>query len=130
MRLKDRFFYFMGNWRIFKYPFWFVYAPKSHDLVKRFGVDTRSFEDLLKPGDVIFRRYEDYTSTFFIASLSKEFWTHVGIIDDDLNVIHALKDGVVRETLGTFCNTDYIAVRRFETFDPDNMVEKAKNQGG
>jgi len=132
MNIKDKFLYFMGNWRCFKFPFHLVYGAQSYKLTKRYGVCIPRLEQFICPGDIIFRRYDDYSSTFFIGLGTGGFWTHTGICIGDGKVIHALKDGVIIEDIRNFCNCDHVALKRYNYTEEriEKIVAKAKGMVG
>jgi uncharacterized protein YycO len=87
-----------------KNPMFVSYNPAHHKVT---GVETRQILKLIKPGDILLRRYDGYLNTLCTPG----FWGHAAICIGD-NVIHAVGEGVIEEDLLDFCRTDSIAVLR------------------
>lgn len=125
--IRDTFVRFLGDVKIFKFPFFFLYDPGSY-LVK--GNDMREVINIAKPGDILVRGYKNYLDGYLIPG----YFSHVGlylgkVADDDREfvpkesheyfrsgdqmVIHSMAEGVFMEDLLGFCFCDYMAILRF-----------------
>ena len=62
-KLKIIFLTILGDIKMFKFPFFLVYDPSSF-AVK--GYHTRLAMEMLKPGDIVLRRYRMYLDGVFI----------------------------------------------------------------
>ncbi len=120
-KLKKRIFRFIGDikWHGFLHPFWITINAVSFQLK---GKHYREVESLIRPGDIIIRRFEGYLDKILIPG----FWNHAGIyigkIDNKQHqVIHAISDGVVVDDLIDFMRTDHMIVLRA----PARLREKA-----
>lgn len=73
------------------------------------GVHQRAILNIIKPGDIIFRRYNNYLGSIAVPG----YWSHVGIyIGDKYNIIHAGGGGVTSDDILTFMRTDSLCVMR------------------
>lgn len=106
-----------GDLYIHKFLLWLVYKPHHYALT---GENTREIISRVKPGDILLRRYDGYVN----SRLTPGFWGHAALCVSDVEVIHALGAGVVREDLITFCRTDSVSVLRVADAAP-GMVERA-----
>ncbi len=106
-------------------PMFIQYKP-SHHKVK--GISFEYIRSVIEPADILLRRYNGYLNTQF----TKGFYGHAGgyigkedhnlngrIIKDVPTVIHALGEGVVKETLADFCRTDSVCVIRLGLNDEE-----------
>lgn len=141
-RWYERFLTFFGDLKYFKWPFFIVYDPSSY---KVRGEDVRQLINILQPGDILLRSYDNYIDGLFIPGM----FSHVGfyygeateadrnsagtMIDDNPDklhrvqhddfktgeqmVIHAMADGVFMEDVINFCRCDKLAVLRL----PDSI---------
>lgn len=99
-----------GNFQLFPYPFFLILWGNTHYKVG--GKEVRVLINTLKPGDIVLRRYDRYVSGWFIPG----FWTHVGIMVSDKNIVHAISPwGVIEEDILTYLRTDHIKVLRVES---------------
>lgn len=117
-RLQRCVFRFIGNikWSGIKRPFWFTFNAEGYKLK---GEDYRAVKKLIRPGDILIRRFEGYIDKWFIPG----FWNHAGIfIGDDgdkvAQVIHAVSEGVVQEYLLDFMRTDHMMILRLSSEFP------------
>lgn len=97
----------LGDIKLFKYPFFMVYDPKSY----RFkGNDFNQVLDVIQEGDVLLRRFDGYLNTYFIPG----YWNHAGIYigGKEHKIIHAVSEGVIIETIFDFCKTDHLIILR------------------
>ncbi len=86
-------------------PLFFNYKPKFHKVK---GEEIRMILNDIKPGDILFRRYEGYLDTILMPS----FWCHAAIYVGDNNVIQAVGTGVNSEDILNFCRCDSLALCR------------------
>jgi len=110
--LKKRLFTFIGDirWSGLKRPLWLTINALSYQLK---GKHYRSVGKVIRPGDILIRRFEGYLDKIFIPG----YWNHAGIYvgkDEDgcHLVIHATSDGVWVEDLIDFMRTDHVVVLR------------------
>lgn len=111
-----------GDIRIFKYPFFVLFG---HTAYKIKGHHQRQIINILKPGDVLLRRYDNYISGLMIPG----YFTHAALYVGDNQVIHLLGDGICKEDILTFMRCDDIKVLRFKNQSViDKAIEKAYEQ--
>lgn len=125
-KLKKLIFRFIGDikWHGLLHPFWFTINAKTFQLK---GKHYRMVEKLIRPGDIIIRRFEGYVDKVLIPG----FWNHAGIyvgkIDDKhYGVIHAISDGVIIDDLIDFMKTDHLIVLRAPEGLQEIAIERAK----
>lgn len=115
-KLQSTLFTFIGDigWSGWKRPFWLTFNIRSYRVK---GEHYASLKQLLKPGDILIRRFDGYLDRFFIPG----WWNHGGVYvgGEDEQVVHAISDGVVIEHVLNFMRTDYLIVLR----PPENMAE-------
>lgn len=72
--------------------------------------------NLLKPGDILLRRFEGYIDKWFIPG----WWNHAGVYigGDKEQVVHAISDGVMQEDVLNFMRTDHLIVLRYKKYTP------------
>ena len=87
------------------FPF-ITYAMPTYKVT---GEETQKILDLVEPGDIILRGYYGYCNKLV---LNGTIFTHVGLIIDKKNLIHAFAPEVRLESIIHFCRTDYITVVR------------------
>jgi hypothetical protein len=115
-----------GNIHFSWYPLFLSFGNTKYWLK---GKEQRIVLNLIKPGDIILRRYSGYINNRFIPG----FWSHVGIVEDDENIIHATTHGVIREDILTFFRTDFIGLCRIKDltdFDIHKATEGLRNALG
>lgn len=125
-RFQKKIFTFLGDIKVFgwKHPLWFEINAHGYELK---GEHYRVIHDLMKPGDILIRRFEGYLSSYMIPG----FWNHAGIyIGDDgekvEQVVHAVSEGVIQEDLLNFMRTDHMLVLRASA-GIKGAIEKAKS---
>ncbi len=129
-KLQKRLFTFLGDIKVFgrKHPMWFYINAHGYKLK---GASYRSVINLIKPGDILLRRFDGYLSSFFIPGL----WKHSGLYigndgDKPEQVVHSISDGVIQEDLLNFMRTDHMLILRLihtdETTIP-RVIETAKS---
>lgn len=126
-KIQKALFTFIGNirWHGLLHPAWITINAVSFRLK---GNDYREVEQLIKPGDIIVRRFEGYLDKFLIPG----FWNHAGIYVGSLNnqsyqIVHAISDGVVVEDLIDFMRTDHLVILRAPARLREKAIKNAKN---
>lgn len=109
-----------GNVKIFKYPFWLVYDPDLYEIT---GEKTIQIFRTLKPGDIVFRGYNNYLDGKFVPS--KTGWSHGGIYVGEDQMIHAVAQGVSQINVIDFVRCDRIAILRPRKHSK-SAIKKAK----
>ncbi len=82
-----------------------IYCPTTF---RTKGTQTREALNLLKPGDVVLRKYVDYLDGYFIPGQ----YSHSSIYVGDGKIIHAVADGVEYIDVIDFLRCDYFCVLR------------------
>jgi len=72
------------------------------------GPHMRSILNVMVPGDVLLRRYNNYLGSVLI----KGYWSHAAIYVGNNRVIHMLGEGIVSEDILTFMRCDDIMILR------------------
>lgn len=107
--LWSKFITFVGDLKFFgwTHPFWFIINARGYKLK---GEDCREVIKIIKPGDVLLSRSEQYLSTYLIPG----FFTHAGFFYGGVKerVIHAVSKGVIIEDIINFMRTDVMVVLR------------------
>ncbi len=117
-KIQKAVFRFIGDikWSGWKKPFWFTINANGYQLK---GEHYRFLSKVIKPGDILIRRFEGYVDKWLIPG----FWNHGGIYigGEKEQVVHATSDGVIIEDILNFMRTDHMIVLRA----PSEMVEDA-----
>jgi len=92
-----------GNIQIFKYP---CFIMLGHTAYKMKGEDVRDVLNVIQPGDIVLRRYDNYISGLMIPG----YFTHASIYVGDNKIIHMLGDGIDSQDILTFCRCDEVAI--------------------
>ena len=113
----------VGHIYISKRPLWISYKPELHKVK---GNEIRQILDLVKPGDILLRRYDGYLNTYFTPG----FWSHAAICVDNNNIIHSVGEGVIKEDIINFCRCDSVTIIRIKPEyitkeDIDIAIERA-----
>lgn len=107
--LWSKFIAFVGDIKFFgwKRPFWFVFNASGYRLR---GEHYRKVIKIIKEGDVLLSRSEQYLDTYLIPG----FLTHAGFFYGGTKerVIHAVSEGVLIEDIINFMRTDVLIVLR------------------
>jgi hypothetical protein len=113
-RIQDKLLAWFADIRIY----WggIILFGDSHYKIK--GPHTREIMEVLKPGDVLLRRYDHYLGSLLL----KGYWSHAAIYVGDNQVIHMLGEGITKEDILTFCRTDDVCILRCADSD---RVQKA-----
>jgi len=78
------------------------------------GPDQRSILDVIRPGDILLRRYTHYVGSM----LTPGYWSHCALyIGDNNDIIHAAGGGVNTTDILTFMRTDSLALVRCDDVD-------------
>jgi hypothetical protein len=93
--------------KIFKYPFFILFGEISYRIK---GHEQRKILNILKPGDLLLRRYNHYLGSLLIPG----YFSHVAIYVGDDSVIHMLGKGIYKEDILTFTRCDDIVVFRWK----------------
>lgn len=125
-KIQKALFRFIGDirWHGFLHPLWFTINGKTFQLK---GKHYRIVEQLIRPGDVLIRRFEGYVDKVLIPG----WWNHAGIYvgkigDQDHKVIHAISDGVMVDDLIDFMRTDHMIVLRAPEECREKAIKRAK----
>jgi len=117
--IKSAFLKWFSDILFYKTPLWFLFGKTSYNIS---GVDSRNIINILRPGDILLRRYDHYISGLMIPG----YFTHTALYVGDNDVIHMLGSGICREDILTFLRCDDIQVLRHS--DPtkiDKVIQKA-----
>ena len=111
----------IGDIRISKYIPFLYYNPDEYDFKVRGGqIDT--IRAVIKPGDIVLRKYNDYLDSLFIPGA----YSHTGIYVGDDTIIHAVAEGVKKIHITDYCQADGICVLRATSLS-DNDIEDVVN---
>ena len=103
----------LGDIKISKYPFWFLYQPEEYKIK---GDDIRKIISVLEPGDILCHNYNDY----LVSKLIPGSYSHGAIYIGDNKLIEAVAEGVREADIIDFCRCD-----RVKIFRPVSGQEKA-----
>ena len=103
--LKKIFLTILGDIKIFKFPLFIIYDPSTFRVK---GYHTRLAMEMLKPGDIILRRYRMYLDGAFIPGK----YSHTGVYIGDGKVIHAVAEGVSKIDIIDFLRCDGFCILR------------------
>jgi len=121
-KIKSTIIEWFGNIQVFKYPFFIVFG---HIAYKIKGHHQRQILDILKPGDVLLRRYDHFLAGKTIPG----YFSHAALYVGDNQVIHLLGDGICKEDILTFMRCDNLSVLRFKDQSViGKVIEKAYEQ--
>ncbi len=112
--MKAKLLNFLCDIRIYKGGF-VLFGNSSYNVK---GPDMRQVLNIIKPGDVLLRRYSHYIGSITIPG----YFSHVALYVGDDKVIHMLGCGVVTEDILTFLRCDDVAILRMKK--PDTKVIK------
>jgi len=108
-----------GHIYLHKYPMWLIYRPDIHRVR---GEDVRKVLDVVEPGDILLRRFDQYLNTIFTPG----FWGHAGLFVGGNNVVHSISQGCTQEDILNFCRADAVCVLRLVGDPIPNVCEIAK----
>lgn len=111
----------LGHVRIYNRPFWFVFNPRGYAIHAK---QIRRALAVLKPGDVVVRKYNTYLSSYFIPGRFSHSGVYVGkqTVDGMENVevvVHALGTGVQKTDAADF----FMCCDEFAILRPKNVEE-------
>jgi hypothetical protein len=128
-KLYDDFVTVLGQIKLFRWPFWVVYDPGAYKIR---GPEIREICGLLRPGDILLRRYDGYLDSHIITGTFSHAALYLGPVDpsDEVavppvgrrsvffssgreQVAHSTAEGVHLEDILTFLQCDGVAVLRF-----------------
>lgn len=119
--LKRTFLTILGDIKVYKFPFFMIYDPSTFKVK---GYHTRQAMDLLKPGDIVLRRYRMYLDGWFIPGK----YSHTGVYVGDGKIIHAVAEGVSKIDVIDFLRCDgFCILRQGDTDNALNAVEYVKS---
>ena len=119
-KLWSKFLTMFGNIKIFKWPMFFIYDPSEYEIT---GEKQLEILNIIKPGDIILRGYNNYLDGFFIPDPLK--YSHGGIYIGKNIIIHAISEGVSEINVLDFTKCDRIAIFRPKKYK-NNAIKKAK----
>jgi len=141
-KITNGFIKVFGDIKVFKWPFFLVYDPGSY-LVK--GFEMREVLDVVKPGDILLRGYNNYLDGYFIPGYFSHVGLYVGKVDSDHEslvtipegkelfytgeqmVVHAMAEGVFVQDVLDFCRADRMLILRFPDEFSANEILKEKD---
>lgn len=99
-----------------------IYSP---DTFKVKGNDTRKALELLKPGDIVLRKYVHYLDGYFIPGR----YSHSSLYVGDGKIIHAVADGVEYIDVIDFLRCDgFCILRQDDEKEAEKAISFAKEQ--
>lgn len=110
----------IGDIKVFKTPCWINYNPEEFDYNVR-GEDICKIQEVIQPGDIILRSYENYLDSYLIPGK----YSHSGVYIGDGKIIHAVAEGVKEIHLIDFCQADGILVLRHNA-DKEKQINRCK----
>lgn len=116
---KSKFLSWASDIRV--YSGGFILFGKSYYKIS--GADSRAILNVLKPGDIMLRRYSHYLGSLMIPG----YFSHAAIYIGDNKVIHMLGEGITEEDILTFLRCDDIAVLRASEDMANNAIIAAKD---
>ncbi|HPM74161.1 MAG TPA: YiiX/YebB-like N1pC/P60 family cysteine hydrolase [Saccharofermentans sp.] len=105
LKIRKKLLTIFGDIKVFKWPMFIVYHPTSFRVKGRQTLDAMH---VLKPGDLILRKYKNYLDGHFIPGK----YSHTGIYIGENLVTHAIAEGVVRENIIDFLRCDGFCILR------------------
>lgn len=97
----------IGNIKVFKTPFFIQYSPEEFDYKVR-GEQIEKIMSVLRPGDIVLRRYDHYLDSALIPG----DYSHSSVYIGGKKIIHAVAEGVKEIHVIDFCQADGICVMR------------------
>lgn len=125
-KLQRLIFTFLGDVKYFGigHPLWFQINAHGYKLR---GEHYRQVRELILPGDIVVRRFDDYLSSYMLPG----WWNHMGIyIGHDgqkaEQVVHAVSEGVIQEDILNFMRSDHMIILRAHE-GRESAIHKAKS---
>lgn len=103
-RMKSKFMAWFSDIRL--YPLGLVLYGKTSYQIK--GTDIRFILNMIKPGDVLLRRYNHFIGSMLVPG----HFSHVGLYVGDNSVYHMTFTGIVKEDILTFTRCDSMCLLR------------------
>jgi len=114
----------LGDIKVFPFPMFVIYDPSSYRVK---GYHTREAMKMLRPGDVVVRRYCNYLDGWFIPG----DYSHSGIYVGDGMIIHAVAEDVQYIDVIDFLRCDgFCVLRQSSANDALKAVEMARTLVG
>ena len=107
-----------GHLYLHKYPMFMVYRPDIHRVR---GGDVRKILDVVEPGDILLRRFDQYINTIFTPG----FWGHAGVYIGANLMVHSMSQGCIAEDILNFCRADAVSVLAPKRIGPQ-VISRAK----
>ena len=118
-KIKSGFLKWFSDIQLFKTPLWILFGKSSYNIN---GIDSRNIINILRPGDLLLRRYDHYIAGLFIPG----YFTHLALYVGEDSVIHMLGEGICKEDILTFLRCDNIQVlRHSDPLKSEEAVKKA-----
>lgn len=111
-----------GDIKVYKGPMFVVYAPVGYKVK---GYHTREAMKVIRPGDVVQRKYIHYIDGYFIPGR----YSHTGVYVGKGKVIHAVAEGVCEIDLIDFMRCDGFRILR-PVSGQKQAVERARSYLG
>lgn len=108
----------LGDIKISKYPFWFLYQPEEYKIK---GDDIRKIISVLKPGDILCHNYNDY----LVSKLIPGDYSHGAVYVGDNKLIEAVAEGVRESDIIDFCRCDKVKIFR-PVAGQEKAIERVK----
>ena len=120
--IKRWFLTIFGDIKVYRFPMFILYAP---DTFRVKGNDTRKALELLKPGDIVLRKYVHYLDGYFIPGK----YSHSSLYVGDGKIVHAVADGVELIDAIDFLRCDgFCILRQDDEAEAEQAVAFAKAQ--
>lgn len=103
-KIKSKIIAFLSDIRIYKGGF-ILFGDSSYKIN---GRHMRRILSLVRPGDILLRRYSNYLGSIVIPG----YFSHASILVDECTVVHMLGDGVTKEDILTFMRCDDLMILR------------------
>jgi len=131
-KLQEKIIFFVGDiaYEGWRHPFWFTYQPSSYSFK---GEEYQRALNLvyhggLEPGDILLRAYKKYIDRWFIPGDLNHAGLYLGRNSQGFHeIIHAMSEGVLVETIFDFMRTDYFVVLRPTTLTRQQRRKAAAN---
>ncbi len=102
-KIKSFIIKWFGNILIYPYPMFIMFGHTAYQMK---GEDVRDVINIIQPGDILLRRYNNYISGLMIPG----YYTHAAIYLGNNQIIHMLGDGIDKQDILTFCRCDRVAI--------------------